>query len=273
MARVLMLVIVSLTALGQHYEIIHMGVSSRDRASNVFGRYTGLTDLLNENLTNEQIQSDIKLRIYDRESEITKAFESSRLDVAVISPVTLLVMRSRGIDVEVIGAEIRYKGVVDEAVIVTPKSVSVMRLEDIKGRAFAFGPVNDPLFDWGARAALAKAGLRGSELTTKNYDDFDRLSELIQLGRYQAGILPVSYVEKPDHPFRVLAECRAPFRIWVMRTELIPFTKRGLKQTLTELNDPRILNRLDISGIDAIDPEDLQDFEDVLRLAMVFGRN
>ncbi len=272
MLRAIAFILFTTSVFAQHYEILNMGIASRDRASNVFSRYSELTTIFNRALSNESIHTDVKLRIMERESEITAEFEQGNLSLAVVSPVTYLIMRSRGVEIEIIGAEIRYEDVVDEAVIVTPKSVSIKRLDQIEGRSFGFGPVNDPLFDWCARAELSRVGLKSSDLTTKNYTDFDRLSELIQMGRYQAGILPKSYVDQPDHPFRVLAECRAPYRLWVMKSDLIPFTRRGLRTSLLELQDPRLLNRLGIQGIKEIDQSKMDDFEAAIRLAMAYTR-
>ncbi|MCB1042040.1 MAG: PhnD/SsuA/transferrin family substrate-binding protein [Acidobacteria bacterium] len=271
MIRLFFALISSGALLAQHYEIVNMGVASRERASNVFGRYTELVERLKESITNEGIQGDVKLRILERESDITSGFANGSIDVAVVSPITYLVMRSRGLPVDIVGAEIRYVNVVDEAVIVTPISVSIQRLDQLQGRSFALGPANDPLFDWCARAEMAKVGLNREQVTLKSFDNFERMSEMIQMGRYQAGILPKSFVTKPDHPFRVLAECKAPNRLWVIRRDLIPFTRRGIEQTLLEIKDPRVLNRIGIEGIDPLDEAELVDLEQVVRKAMVFN--
>lgn len=269
MVRFAWLFVVCVAAWGQQFEILNMGVFSAEKPSACFDRYQPLARWVAASLNDEAMRGDVKLRIFQRERELVEALRSGRIHFAPLHPVTYFRLKDEVPELILVAGEWSPQGFDQKAVIVTPKSVSVRAIEQLKGRGFAFGPLNDALYDWAVRAALVEAGITRGDLMFKNYSDFDHLSELVQVGRYQAGVLPVAMIEG-DHPFRVLAEVEAPGRVWVMVPDLLPFLQVRISTSLLDIEDQEILRRMGLTDLREVQDTDLDDFRRVVSTALDF---
>jgi len=269
MVRLLWMCFVCSVAFSQQFEILNLGIFSKEKASLAFNRYHGLSRMVAATLNDGTMNGDVKLRIFQREKDLMDALRAGRIHFAPLHPITYVRLKEDIPELILVAAEDRPGGFIQRAVIVTPKTVSVRSLEQVKGRGFAFGPLNDPLYDWAARAALVQAGMTRGDLMFKNYVDFDRLSELVQVGRYQAGVLPETMLEE-DHPFRILARVEAPGRVWVMLPDLLPFLQVRITKSLLNLDDEKIFGNLGIVDLIELNDTELDPFRRTVSRALQF---
>lgn len=259
-------------AAAQGYEILFMGVASSEKASRVFSQYHELARLVAEPLNQNGMRGDVKLRIFTTPEELCDALRSGQIHFAPLHPAVYLEQAATLADVHLFAAETFDGSLTAHGVLVTPTSVSIRTLTQVKGRALGLGPEGDPLLDFAARAALFQNGIRKSDLNLiKHLEHSDELEELCLVGRYQVAALPASIVKPGDKTYRILAEIQAPGRVWVLNDTLYPVLKQAIQNTLLQLNDPSILKNLGIEGLAPARHEDLLFFIPTLKKAQAFS--
>lgn len=142
---------------------------------------------------------------------------------------------------------------------------AIQRIQDLKGKAFAFGNANSTTGNQLARFFLGEQGIRATDFALiTNLANHAAVSNAVLKGEFAAGAAKESYTRNPA--LRVLDTYPNIGMVWVARpgwdTEII----KTLRTALVSLPDPKLVQKLED---EVIGFEEKQDADyDRLREAM-----
>ena len=142
----------------------------------------------------------------------------------------------------------------------------IRRLEDLKGKRFAFGNELSTIGRFLSQDLLLEHGIRASDLGAYEYlGRHDKVGAAVAGGLFDAGALKEStfrQLVEQGKDLRALAEIPVVTKPWVARAELSAEIEEALRQALFALDDPEILATLKREGF--LPAEDA-DYEPVRR--------
>jgi len=171
---------------------VYFGVIPRDNPRIAYEKYQPLMDFLSDS-------SPYKYELVLRKTygETINALGEGEIDVALLGPLTYLEAHAD------YGAVCILKGITDKgepsntSVIITRKDSGIEKLEDLKGKAFAFASSKSTSGNLIPRYLLADAGIHLRELGEyRNFDYHDSVVKWILRGKYDAGAVRTVVADK-----------------------------------------------------------------------------
>ena len=241
-------------------------VSARADVSLTFGLYTSkkptemvrlyrpLLNLLEESLAAELKEPvEIHLQVAKTYEEGIKALTEGTFDFSQVGPVSYVQVKEKSANVELLAIEGTKGQKVVNGVICVLSNSAVLKVEDLKGKRFAFGDQFSTTGRYNSQLYLVEHGIRASDLGGFEYlDRHDRVGSAVAAGDFDAGALNERTFRKlvdGGAPLRALAYFPIDGRPWVARDGLPARIRGALQAALLAVKDPKVLSPIGEEGL------------------------
>ncbi len=179
--------------------------------------------------------------IVDRRADFMRVGAASFITAREKDPgISLLVLES-------MGGKTTFNGV-----IAVHRDSDITRLEQLKGRSFAFGSSESTLGRYFAQQRLMRAGIRASDLARFAYlERHDKVGTAVGSGLFDAGALEETMFRKladSGTPIRALVSYPNITRPWIVRGGLDSTLQAALRRQLLALDDKAALRAMRFDG-------------------------
>jgi len=182
----------------------------------------------------------------------TERLIQGQLDFARLGPASYVDAKDKAPGITIIAAERFGDSRFFEGVICVSATSSITRIEDLKGKSFAFGDDQSTIGRYLAQLYLARHGIRAEDLKSFDYlDRHDRVAYAVASGQFDAGALEGTIFQKLVNqgvPIRQLASFPNVTKPWVARAGLDPRVIAALRQGLLGIQDKAALATLRFDG-------------------------
>jgi phosphonate transport system substrate-binding protein len=214
------------------------------------------------------------LHLYSPYSNVVAGLLKGEVDLIRSDPASYVLGRQKDAPIaplvrQVFDDQHRLRGV-----IFTRAEAGIIRIEDLKGRSFAFGDRDSTIGHYLPRAALVGCGL--------NARDFQLTTNLLSLavvtavrrGQFDAGAArgdQVADAIQAGARLRVLQELPSPPIVWLVANRLDQRIVETIKEALLSLRDSNVLAALDyrLTGFEPVRPSDYDELERQIKKAQL----
>jgi len=147
------------------------------------------------------------------------------------------------------------------------------RLEDLKGKTFAFGNKKSTIGRYLSQHALYVHGLHASDFKKIVYlDQHDKVAISVAREVYDAGAFKMGILTNPEISARVkvISTFQAPTQPWVARQGISGKVLGHLRESLLNIKDKKILKNLKREGFLLGDDKDYNDIRKAMELNDLF---
>ena len=252
-------------------ETLRVGLVPNQNPEKVEAEYEPFGDYLSGKLGKK-----VELSVPTSYNAVVEAMASDKLDLAYFGALTYVQARQRA-EVSPLVTEINpYTHTTKyHSLIIVPADSSIQRVEDIKGKTFAFGSVSSTSGSLYPAIMLQEAGIDyRTDLKEKTYTGgHDATAQAVANGRVDAGGIEdrILYnLEKDgtvdENKVRTVKESE-PIEgyPWVVRDALSDELKGDIVNAFLQIKDPTLLNLLRAEGYERVRAEDYDYVEEKAR--------
>lgn len=190
----------------------------------------------------------------------TALISNGKVDFERLGAASYVAVKQEAPGITLLAAE-RYHGThFFNGVICVRGNSSITRVEDLKGKTFAFGSENSTIGRYLSQLYLAKGGITASDLRAYAYlGRHDRVGTAVGSGQFDAGALEETVFKKlvaSGVQIRMLALFQNVTKAWVARAGLDPRIVEALRRGLLGIDDPAALTALRFEGFERVDDSD-----------------
>lgn len=239
---------------GAHAELhLTFGVDASDKPSAMVQQIRPTLDLLEqavgrtlgEKVTISMIvESDYQLGV-DRLVQGHSDFER-------LGPASYVAAKDKAPGIAILAAERYGDSHFFEGVICVGTASGITRIEDLKGKSFAFGDEQSTIGRYLAQLYLVRHGIRAGDLKSYEYlNRHDRVAYAVSTGQFDAGALEGTIFHKladQGLQIRQLASFQNVTKPWVARAGLDPKVIAALRKGLIGIQDKAALAALRFDG-------------------------
>lgn len=208
----------------------------------------------------------IQLKIYKTYDEALDAFTRGQVDFVRFGPASYVLAKQQSPDIQLLAAEQEDGRKRCKGVIVVHADSPIRKLEDLKGKRFAFGDDNSTIGRYLAQAELAKAGVFATDLKGFRYlGRHDKVAKAVELKDFDAGSVHIATFEsftKEQKTLRAIATFENVGKPWIARAGLDKGVVEALSAALLALTAQ---NHLDLLKVHGFLPTKDQDYDLVRR--------
>lgn len=257
------LVLAAAIPLARAETTLAFGVYTTDKPTSMVNQFRPLLDALEAGLS-ERLGEPVTIRM-----QIAKTYEEGlqdlvkgRVDFSRFGPASYIEAKRLEPKISILAIEANGGQKTFNGVICVHADSDVQRLEDLRGRSFAFGDNGSTIGRYLAQLYLFRHGVRAGDLAAYDYlDRHDVVGTAVASRRYDAGALKESTFEKlvrDGQPLRALATFPVVTKPWIARKNLPPELAAAISAVLLDMRDPRLMKNLEGDGFV---PGDDSDFE------------
>jgi phosphonate transport system substrate-binding protein len=248
-------------------KILRVGLVPNQNPEKVQAEYQPLEDYLSERLSME-----VELSVPTSYPAVVEAMASGKLDLAYFGGLTYVQARERA-EVRPLVTEINpHTGTTKyRSVIIVPADGGIRRVEELRGKTFAFGSVSSTSGSLYPAIMLGEAGIDyRTDLREKIYTGgHDATAQAVAGGRVDAGGLErrILYDLReegaiPEGGVRII-ETSAPIEgyPWVVRRALPDELEERIAEAFLGIEDPKLLDLLRADGYARVDAGDYDQIE------------
>jgi phosphonate transport system substrate-binding protein len=232
---------------------LRFGVYTSDKPTEMYRKFQPVIDALNRSTASvAQRPIDIQLQVFSTYEQAHEALLAREVDFVRFGPSSYVLCKKRDpkvtlLAMEEIDGKKRFEGM-----IVVRADSPIRKLEDLRGRTFAFGDPTSTIGRYLAQNLLVSAGITAKDLKRVEYlGRHDKVFRAVEFGDFDAGSLKTDTFEKLNaatQPLRVLVRFENVTKPWIARSGLDPEVKSALRQALLSLSDEAALAELAVSG-------------------------
>ena len=243
-----------------------LAASARADVSLTFGLYTSkkptemvklyrpLLNLLEQNLAAELKEPvEIQLQVAKTYEDGIKALTEGTFDFSQVGPVSYVQAKEKSAKLELLAIEGTKGQKAVNGVICVLSNSPIQKVEDLKGKKFAFGDQFSTTGRYSSQLYLVEHGIRGSDLGGFEYlERHDRVGAAVAGGDFDAGALNERTFRKlveGGAPLRALAYFPIDGRPWVAREGLPMRLRAALQAALLAVKDPKVLSPIGEEGL------------------------
>ena len=270
--RILIILLFAVWSYCQTYEVILLGVASKDAPRETFQKYNPLVNYLSRKVYGGLVKGGVKLRVYQSEEELMQAIKEGSIHIAQLKPQNYIRLKSEIPDLTLCVGELDKGNFFREGYLIIQKHNSVNSYEDLKSFLFGFGPKMDPLLDIAPKAFLEQKGLRIQDIKPQYLEDPEIIKEFVEIGRVRAGVVESTFISEDEQAdrFRIFGKLKAPGTIWIISNQIFLSTREKVQKELLSLKESALLNILEVDGYTLINDQHLSEFRQSLQDAMHF---
>jgi len=251
------------------------GVYSSDKATVMYKMFIPIVQHLQQR-TEEKLERpvDIFIKIFRTYDEGIDALVQGQVDLVRFGPSSYILAKTQNPGISLVAMESKKGKKRFQGMIFVSQDSPIERLEDIKGKRFAFGDHNSTIGRYLAQAELVKASIYAHDLKEFTYlGRHDKVVKAILLKDYEVGSAKESTFKKYNkkNELRVIHRFDNVTKPWIAREGLDTAITQALKETLLSLTDKEILSEAKISQFVEADDLDYQIVRDGMRIAQAFS--
>lgn len=232
--------------------VLEFGVYQSDKATVMYKKLTPVLEWLQGDLEPRVGRPvDVHLTIFKSYDDGLEALVQRRVDFTRFGPASYVLAKQRSPKISILAMELEGGDKRFDGIIAVQEASPVKRLEDLKGKRFAFGDQNSTIGRYLAQAELVKAGIHAKDLAGFKYlQRHDTVARAVELGDFDAGSIAVSTFEesRAAGKLRAIATFDNVTKPWLGREGLDPALVAALHDSLLSLKDPAVLKELKITG-------------------------
>ena len=229
------------------------GTYAADKPSDVVRKFrpvlnaieAGLTQKLGEPVT-------IRTQITSSYSKAVAALTHGTFDFARFGPASYVNAKAQNPELTLLAMEAVKGAKTFNGIICVRADSDISRLEDLRGRSFAFGSPMSTIGRYLSQSALTKAGITARELKKFAFlGRHDKVGTAVANGQFDAGALKESTFRKlktKRYALRALKAFPNVTKPWVARAGLSPRLQSALQDVLLGMTDKAALKALKKSG-------------------------
>ncbi len=204
----------------------------------------------------------IEIMVTTDYSSMIEAMRFGRIEVAYFGPLSYVLAKSRAPEIEPFAVGIERGSPTYNGVLIAQVGGSVTKVEDIKGKSFAFGDQASTSSHLIPRAYLAKRGLvAGTDYQAVHLGAHDAVARAVQSGQIPAGGLSKAIfdvlVQRGTIDATKVVEIGLsdpiPNYPMVMQGNLAPALKDSIRKAFISMKDAEVLKSFRIQGFAATD--------------------
>jgi phosphonate transport system substrate-binding protein len=251
------------------------GVYQTDKATVMYRMFTPLLEALQADVEARLSRSvEIQLSIFKSYDDGIEALSTGRVDFMHCGPSSYITASERNPKLELLAmehkdGEKRFKGV-----IVVQKGSPIQRIEDLRGKRFAFGDPNSTIGRFLVQSELVRHGIHAADLSSfRHLERHDQVAAAVEHGDFDAGSVKEGTFKKFEArgALRALATFDNVTKPVVARAGLDAAVARALREALIGLKDAKLLEPLSISGFLPTSDEEFDFVRKGMKLAERFG--
>lgn len=230
------------------------GLYTSKKPTEMVRLYRPLLNLLEQALTAELKEPvEIHLQVAKTYEEGIKALTEGTFDFSQVGPVSYVQVKEKKANVELLAIEGTKGQKVVNGVICVLSNSPVQKVEDLKGKRFAFGDQFSTTGRYNSQLYLVEHGITSKDLGGFEYlERHDRVGSAVAAGDFDAGALNERTFRKlidGGSPLRALAYFPIDGRPWVARDGLPEKVRAALKAALLDVKDPKVLAPIGEEGL------------------------
>lgn len=240
------------TSISAQAQPLRFGVYATDKPATMKRTFAPVAKALGDRVTAlSGRQTDVHLRIFMSYDEGLDALVKGEVDLARFGAASYVLAKHRNPKVGLLAMENKKGARSFEGYIVVHTRSPFQKLEDLRGRSFAFGDENSTIGRYFAQARLLDSGLDARGI---NRFDFlgrhDKVFRAVQVGEYAAGALKSGTFKKLNRrkQLRIIDRFDVPTKPWVSRAGMDADLHEQLSKALCGLTDKGALKALKIQG-------------------------
>lgn len=237
-----------------------LGVYSFKKPTDVARDFAAATDELGRLLTKEMAKPfQIDLRVFKTYDECLDKFVAGEVDLVRFGPASYVLAKQRNDKVQLLAAEREDVQNRSAGVIAVRSDSPIQKLEDLKGRTFAFGDENSTIGRYLSQAELVKKGVRREDLKDAKYlERHDKVFKAVEVGDFDAGAMHIATFQDLNEKkqLRTIATFKNVGKPWVARAGLEPGIVDAMKRALCAMTSAEPLKALKVHGFQETSDED-----------------
>jgi len=250
------------------------GVYTSDKASTMYKTFKPVIDALEQSLT-ESLQQPVRisLKIYKSYDEGLQAIITGDADFMRMGAASYVLAKQQNNAIQLLAMELRKGKKTFKGEIITAFDSPIERLDQLKGKRFAFGNKNSTIGRYFAQAALVDAGIHSQDLSASEYlNRHDKVAYAVSLKDFDAG----SVKDKTFKKFAAKQQVKAIYSFdvatkpWLASSLLDPSLATELSRALLQLKDPAVLKILKVDGFASATDADYDSVRNAMDRAKFF---
>lgn len=246
--------LLSLLAFDAHAErTLHFGVYTAEKPSEMVRTFRPTLDLLQQALSRRFGEPvTIRTSVARTYEQGVRELVQGNVDFSQLGPVSYINAKAALPPLQILAMETHQGTKQFNGAIVVAEGSPIQRVEELRGKRFAFGDEASTIGRYLSQLYLLEHGIRACDLEHHDYLlRHDAVASAVAEGHYAAGAVKASAVQKQNRQgkrLRILATFPNVTKPWVAHPGLPPAVVEALRSTLLDLDDPAALDALDADG-------------------------
>jgi len=262
-------VVALLSTAAQADRELRFGVYAADKPSEMVRAFRPTLNLLERALTKKLgEETTIRMEVAGAYEEGVADLVKGRVDFSQFGPVSYINAKTALPTLQILAMETNEGTKSFNGAIVVAERSPLQRIDELRGKRFAFGDETSTIGRYLAQLHLLEHGVHARDLAKYDYLlRHDAVASAVAEGRYDAGAVKESALRKQNKQekrLRVLLLFPNVTKPWVAAPSLAPDALEALRSGLLELKDAEALQAL---GADGFAPGDDAEY-DRIRQAM-----
>jgi phosphonate transport system substrate-binding protein len=229
--------------------LLKFGVYTADKPSAVVRQFRPLLNVIESEMS-QRLGEQVKIKM-----QVTKTYEKGiqdivkgNVDFSRFGPASYITASRQNPKLTILAMESKKGKKRFNGVICVAKDSSIQKVQDLKGKRFAFGNKLSTIGRFLSQLYLVEHGIKESDLSNYEYlGRHDKVGTAVAIGKFDAGALKESTFKKllkKGHPLRALAIFPNVTKPWIARSGLSEKIRRTLSETLLHIKDSKALKAL-----------------------------
>ncbi len=239
---------------------LSFGVYPSDRATVMYRKFTPILEAIQSKIGNQlKREVDIHLTIFENYESGIDALAQGKIDFVRFGPSSYIIAEQQNKNIKILAMELRRGLKTFNGVIIAHKDSGITSMNDLKGKAFAFGDKYSTIGRFLSQALLLEHGIDATSLSSFDYlQRHDLVAKAIITGSHDAGALKASTYKKLCNPDEIIVvkSFENTTKPWVARESLPKKIRDAITASLLELENDKIIGELGCSGFTNSTPSD-----------------
>ncbi len=222
---------------------LNFGIYTSDKPTEMYKKFKPIIDYLEKDLQNNGIDKKIKLKIYPTYEGAIDGLVKGEYDFARFGPASYILAKDKNENIRLLVQEIKDEKKRFKGVFITKSDSGINRIEDLKGKSFAFGNDTSTIGRFLSQAQMLKRGIDSQNLGSFKYlQRHDKVALAVANGDFDAGVIKEStfekYKDKGIKSFHTFDNVTKP---WLVRENFPKKEFEILQKAMINLKDKEIL--------------------------------
>jgi phosphonate transport system substrate-binding protein len=226
---------------------LNFGVYTSDKPTDMYRQFKPVLVYLETTMGKHLSKPvKIKLRVFNSYDGARKALVAGELDFVRFGPSSYILAKQENPDISILAVE-EYEGSLTfKGVIFVREASGIKKIEDLRGKSFAFGDPDSTIGRYLAQSFLVDKGIYAKDLAKYQYlDRHDRVVAAVLAGTFDAGAAKEgTYLKFKDQGLESLVTFDNVGKPWVAKSGVPAPIREAIAKSLVELKDKKALDAM-----------------------------